>query len=203
MGRGCDMVRVRKTCYAQACSTAAYAKGLCSRHYQKLRKYGDANQSVGLAGNNNGRWQGGKSTHPLYLIYHDMRRRCLNPKHARYEDYGGRGISVHPEWLNDFWAFVKDVGERPEGKTQGGRAYWQLDRIDNNGNYEPGNVRWASPSEQASNTRPKKQKIFCKRGHLRSGENLYVNPRTGATKCRTCSRLYDSQRQSRRKGQNE
>jgi hypothetical protein len=82
-----------------------------------------------------------------------MRRRCTNPDHARYSDYGGRGISVYPEWRNDFWAFVRDVGERPEGKTKGGRAYWQLDRIDNDKNYEPGNVRWATPTEQVHNRR--------------------------------------------------
>lgn len=101
----------------------------------------------------NNNWRGGKRTHPLYDIYHDMRGRCLRESHPRYSDYGGRGIQLHPEWRDDFWAFVKDMGERPEGKTKGGKAYWQLDRIDNDGNYEPVNVRWATPTEQVHNRR--------------------------------------------------
>lgn len=101
----------------------------------------------------NPNWRGGKSGHPLYLIYNDMVARCRRKTHLRYDDYGGRGIDVCQEWVDDFWQFVEDVGERPEGKTKAGRAYWQLDRIDNDGNYEPGNVRWATPEQQVRNRR--------------------------------------------------
>lgn len=155
-GRKSEPVRVRnkgKTCYADQCQSDAKTRGLCRTHYVRFRRNGDPNKLKGKLGENNPKWRGGKSSHPLYLIYNDMKKRCINPGHKRYSDYGGRGISVHPEWVDDFWAFVRDVGERPEGKTQGGRAYWQLDRIDNDGHYEPGNVRWASPSEQALNKR--------------------------------------------------
>jgi len=75
-----------------------------------------------------------------------MNQRCRNPKHARYVDYGGRGISVHPCWVADFSAFLTDVGAAPAKN-------FSLDRIDNDGNYEPGNVRWLPNGEQQRNQR--------------------------------------------------
>jgi hypothetical protein len=74
-----------------------------------------------------------------------MKQRCQNPNNSKYKDYGGRGIKVCDAW-QDFENFFADMGSRPNNRT--------LDRIDNDGNYEPGNCRWATPKEQRINTRP-------------------------------------------------
>lgn len=141
----------------------------------------------GRADDRNANWRGGKTKHPLYLIYNDIKRRCSKPGHPRYSDYGGRGISVCSEWVEDFWAFVRDVGDRPEGVNPGGRAKYSLDRIDNEGNYEPGNVRWATSSEQILNSRPRTPQPFCRNGHEMTPENT-ANYASGQRRCRACAR---------------
>lgn len=80
-----------------------------------------------------------------------MRRRCGNPKAKDYPRYGGRGIRVCAEWEESFELFYEYVGDPPG-------AGYSIDRIDNDGNYEPGNVRWATASEQARNRRPRRVK---------------------------------------------
>lgn len=84
--------------------------------------------------------------HPLYETWHNMIQRCENPRHNSFPRYGGRGIQVCERWRKSFADFLADVGERPSGMT--------LDRWPNSdGNYEPGNVRWATLSEQQRNRR--------------------------------------------------
>lgn len=81
---------------------------------------------------------------PTYGSWRGMRNRCSNPKAAHWADYGGRGITICERW-NSFELFLEDMGERSEGMS--------LDRINNNGNYEPLNCRWATQSEQVRNQR--------------------------------------------------
>lgn len=84
-----------------------------------------------------------------YASWRAMINRCENPKEPGYDYYGGRGITVCSRWRESFEDFLADLGERPSGKT--------LDRFpDKDGNYEPGNCRWATPAEQLRNTRATK-----------------------------------------------
>lgn len=85
----------------------------------------------------------------LYGIWAQMRARCNYPKHKFFAYYGGRGISVCDRWCESFAAFAADVGPRPSPRHS-------LDRKNNDGNYEPGNVRWATDIEQARNKRNSK-----------------------------------------------
>jgi hypothetical protein len=93
---------------------------------------------------------GGKrwARHTLHVIWVAMKYRCFNPKCRWWPNYGGRGITVSPRWLgkDGFEHFMADVGKRPSRKHS-------LDRKNNDGNYEPGNVRWATPKAQANNRR--------------------------------------------------
>lgn len=91
----------------------------------------------------------GMATTPLYNIWKHILQRCLNPNSPQFYLYGARGIGVHSEWQHDFVAFHSHVTQLPDYK----RAGYSLDRINNNGDYEPGNVRWATSKQQLRNTR--------------------------------------------------
>jgi hypothetical protein len=80
-----------------------------------------------------------------YSSWHNMWQRCCNPNSTSFDRYGGRGIVICKQWRS-FDSFLKDMGKRPPGTS--------IDRINNNGNYEPGNCRWADGSTQMKNREP-------------------------------------------------
>jgi hypothetical protein len=94
---------------------------------------------------------------PEYRVWADMKNRCLNSSLKNYVNYGGRGISVCDEWENSFVKFIEDMGKRPSKKHT-------LDRVDNNGNYNKVNCRWATKTQQSRNQRLKKSNTSGSRG---------------------------------------
>lgn len=112
-----------------------------------------------------------------YHAWVSMKTRCYSKTCNQYKDYGGRGIVVCPQWLTSFSTFLQDVGLKPN-------KFLSLDRINNDGNYEPKNCRWATPEQQANNRRVKITPI------PHGTRNGYNHHRCRCEQCGTAQRQY-------------
>jgi hypothetical protein len=124
----------------------------------------------------------GRKASREYHSWCAMRTRCENEKSAKYPRYGGRGITVCERWQR-FQNFIEDMGPAPPGMT--------LDRINGDGNYEPGNCRWATAKQQSANRAPfvnsHSLKTHCPSGHAYEGDN--VRHKGNTRRCRSCDRI--------------
>lgn len=94
-----------------------------------------------------GRLEHGLSRHPIYRKWTGIKQRCYNPTFQHYSRYGGRGITMHDKWIDDVVLFIEYVSLLPDAMG----SKMTLDRIDNDGNYEPGNLRWVNMHVQTAN----------------------------------------------------
>jgi hypothetical protein len=131
---------------------------------------------------------------PEYVAWLAMKQRCFYRRGKSYKDYGARGITVSPEWLGDggFERFLSHIGPKPTKSHT-------IERIRNDGNYEPGNVKWATRMEQSCNKRPNKSETHCRRGgHEFTPENTIWE----LGKYRRCRICRDASRDKYRTNQN-
>lgn len=117
---------MRNICSIEGCGKIVAASSLCPMHYRRNKLYGNPNIVI--------QERRGQTKLSEYNIYLTMKARCYNPKNEKYKDYGGRGIIICESWLKSFWNFIADMGYKPFPKAQ-------IDRIDNDGNYEPDNCK--------------------------------------------------------------
>lgn len=128
-----------------------------------------------------------KSNLVEYRAWINMKARCYNSNVPNYENYGGRGITVCDRWRSNFDNFYTDIGSRPSSR-------YSLDRIDNDGNYEPSNCRWATDKQQLKNRRSNRRKTHCKNNHkltLENSEIRYDRSNYEYIACRICRKEYN------------
>lgn len=136
----------------------------------------------------------GMSYSPEHQAWRDMIQRCRNPRCRNWKNYGARGISVCAKWRESFEAFFSHVGLRPSSKHS-------LDRVNNDGNYEPGNVRWTTKDVQGKNRRAR---LMCVRGHKYSEHTIRVRRHGKYLErvCGECERMHSREKYKRQKGTN-
>ena len=129
----------------------------------------------------------GMTDSPEYETWKGMKKRCYNDNSEYYHRYGGRGISVCDEWINDFEVFFSDMGERPDNS-------YSIDRIDNDGNYTPENCRWASRQQQARNKSESDLTLYNGESKtlIEWCEDLNLNYRTVKSRLKTGWSVHDA-----------
>lgn len=122
------------------CGKKVHGYGYCNTHYVRFKKH-NSPFVVKLK-------RHGKMETPEYTCWRGIKQRCYDKNTKSHKSYGGRGIKMYEPWRNDFMTFynylLNNIGLKPKGK-------FSIDRIDNDGNYEPGNLRWATDSQQGLN----------------------------------------------------
>jgi hypothetical protein len=178
-------VKATRGCSIEGCENPGRLhRGWCNMHYKRWLAHGDPLIVLKRGGQNrtHGMWET-----PEWRTWAHMKSRCLSPSSHAYADYGGRGITVYQPWIGSFEAFLAYMGPKPTPEHS-------IDRIDNDGNYEPGNVRWATAFEQIHNRRPR---THCVRGgHEFTPADTYIAP-DGERQCRACNRQRERARYHR------
>jgi hypothetical protein len=138
----------QRTCSISGCNGRFEARGMCQKHYYRWHRHGDPLHTRGYSTH-------GRTHDPNYARHTSMMARCYTSTDPKYPSYGGRGIRVHDAW-HDVVTFcdwiAANLGPCPPRHS--------LDRINNDRGYEPGNVRWATASEQMANRRSGPERVF-------------------------------------------
>jgi hypothetical protein len=149
-----------RICNIKGCSNLHKSKGLCNTHYARFRRNGNFKKHEF------------QKKHQLsfsveYQIWLGIKKRCYNSNHKDFDIYGGRGIIMSNEFKNNFKSFYDYIGKRPTKQHS-------IDRIDSNGNYERGNIRWATNYVQCINQRIRKDNTSGYKGVMLNKHNSWI-----------------------------
>lgn len=147
----------KKMCSIKDCDNKHFGKGYCINHYMVWRRNGSPLPTYGRTH--------GMSKSPEYTVWQNMKSRCYYLGDISYKNYGGRGIKVCDRWLDSFANFLEDMGRKPEGAT--------IERINNDGDYEPGNCKWLPRRYQNYNQRISKNNRTGHKGIYKNKYGIY------------------------------